>query len=70
MTKVVVYWVESNKVSIEELGKINDEDRYVGAPTSIKCGTKYHKAIVRLISSEYFSEISSDLLSRYICRII
>lgn len=54
MTKVVVYWVDSNKVSIEELGKINDEDRYVGAPTSIKCGTRYHKAIVRLISNEYF----------------
>jgi hypothetical protein len=52
-TFVVLYWVDENKVSIEELNKVNEEDRYVGAPTTMKFGQKFHKAVVRLISSKY-----------------
>ncbi|KAK3909734.1 Squamosa promoter-binding-like protein 7 [Frankliniella fusca] len=51
-TKVVVHWVDEAKASIEDLSLINEEDRYVSAPTSVKVGNRYHKAIVRFISSD------------------
>lgn len=52
--KVVLFWVDSEKVSTEEMEIVNCEDRYVGAPTTVTYGKESFRAIVRLISSEYY----------------
>ncbi|KAJ1526445.1 hypothetical protein ONE63_009579 [Megalurothrips usitatus] len=51
-TKAVVYWLDSEQVSSEDLSKINEEDRHVGAITTVKSGNKFHRGVVRFISSD------------------
>ncbi|KAK3913212.1 Early nodulin-12A [Frankliniella fusca] len=52
-TLALLHWVDEDKVSIEPLAKItNEEERYVGAPTTIRVGSKNHKARVIMISGE------------------
>lgn len=51
-TKAVIYWPDTEQVSVVSLALLNEEDRYQDAVTTIKCGTKYHKAVVKLISSD------------------
>lgn len=52
--KVVLFWVDSGKVSTEAMDLVNAEDRYIGAPTTLIVNSKPHRAIVRLISGEYY----------------
>ncbi|XP_034236355.1 uncharacterized protein LOC117642373 [Thrips palmi] len=51
-TKALLHWTETEQASVVDLSLIREEDRVVGAPTVVKHGQKYHKAIVRLISSD------------------
>lgn len=60
-TKVVVMWLDELKVSTEELNVINEEDRYVGATTNVKVGTKYFTAVVKCISSKYMKSSVQNL---------
>lgn len=57
-TKVVLHWVETDQSGVEDLSVLNEEDRYVGAKSSVKVGNKFHRCVVRLISSEYFLPLS------------
>ncbi|KAK3916673.1 Polycystic kidney disease and receptor for egg jelly-related protein [Frankliniella fusca] len=51
-TKAVIYWPESEQVSVEELSKINEEDRYRDALTTIRSGGKNLRAVVKFISGD------------------
>ncbi|KAJ1526439.1 hypothetical protein ONE63_009573 [Megalurothrips usitatus] len=50
--EALVFWPETKQISIEDLDVIREEDRYEGAPTTIKFGNRAFKAVVRLISDD------------------